>query len=246
MRRLALTLAALASILVAAAAPVAAHELQLVPPGPAELDVGTADPARLLHATLLEPADRLQVGVLASTGPVEALLLVPDREPERGRAAAAAPTIRVDGAARSRVEVLDTHEEVRDEATGFEYLVLATVAIPRSDEPASVVVTRGAEPTRIALRVGPTDAPFTSTDPERTPRALILTRGWIETEPAGAADLPAPNRSEPDRSVAWFGLALAAAGILVAIWWVARGRATSRRRGVERAPGTGEGDESAG
>lgn len=235
MARLCLTLVLTVLMLTVAGPAATAHELQVVAPGSVRLDAGTAAPARLVHATLLDPGDRLVVTVAASDAPVEALLLVPDRRPERGRAGDALPAMQVPDAAEASVVVLEEPRRVRDEATGFDYLVLATVDVPRSTEVATVTVARGSEPTRVALRVGRPGAPFRSSDPERTPRGLILARGWVETEPAGAGDLPEGWSTAPGRTVAWFAAALAAAGLLVAAWWVARGRAASRRRGVERA-----------
>lgn len=235
MPRLAPILSLLAAAFLTAVPGVHAHDLQVLTPGPAELDAGTAVPARLLHATLLDPRDRLEVTVRATGSTIEALVLVPDRAPERDRSGDQVPRVQVSGASQARTVLLETPRRVRDDATGFEYLVIATVTVPRTDVPAVIGVTRGSEPTRVALRVGPPDAPFTARDPERTPRALILARGWVETAPAGAGDLPDPVRPTPDRTGVWFALALAAAGLLVAAWWVARGRATSRRRGAERA-----------
>lgn len=235
MRRLAAIIAPALASLAAVATPATAHELQALAPGPARLDLGTANPARLVHATLLEPADQLRVAVTPVTGPIEVELLVPDRPPEQDRSGGALPRLQSVDLAEGHVTALDEPRPIRDDATGFGYLVVASAEVPLGDEAVELTVERGGEPTRVALRVGPPSAAFRSNDAERTPRALVLTRGWFETEPAGASDLPAADRTAPERTVAWFGLGIAAAGLLVAAWWVARGRATSRRRGAERA-----------
>jgi hypothetical protein len=216
----------------AAAPGSAAHELQASPPGPVELDAGTAEPARLVHATLVDAGDQLVVTATPTGGAVEAVLLVPDRDPERDLRGGDLPSMRIDGG--MPVAVTTDGEPLVDEATGFVYRELGRIPLDAADGKVRIVVARGDEPLRIALRVGmPTS--FAATDVDRTPRTFAQSRAWFET-PAPGADVPKPPTVDRGArtAIAWFGAALALSGVGVAAWWLRSGRSTARRRGIER------------
>ncbi len=228
------------SLLVAACPAVArAHELQVVPVGSAELDAGRGDPARLVHATLDEPGDELVVTLRATGAPLELLLLVPDRRPERGFGAGELPTLSVGPAAGGTPIAVGGPEGgseggLVDEATALEYRVFESRTLgPPSGTPVRVRVRRGSEPSRVALRVG-VPGSFEAANVENTPRNLVRVRAWSET-PAPSARMdrtPAETTSRP--VAAWFGAGIALAGVLVAAWWVGAGHRRSRIRGAER------------
>lgn len=239
MRRLPVTLPIMllaACLLAAIGAPsAAAHQLQYIEAGSTTIDLGTADPARLIHATLVSADDKLSFTVRSTSEPVDVILYVPDVKPENTRTPVNLPTIFVTwpggGAQSSRAEPSDP---VVDAATGITYLELVRVPIAApAGTTATITVRRGAEPARVALRVGP-PSPFGAEDFEQTPRALTKVRLWNASPPAGTEGAR-KHTAEPNRAVAWFGTGIATSGVLVAIWWVLRGRATSRHRGVERA-----------
>lgn len=226
----------LASLLLVLAAPAGAHahQLTVLPAGSAQLDLGTVSQARLLHVTLEQPSDALEVGVRVDATPLEALLLVPDVTPERDARGAELPTARgADFAPVTERTVLT------DESTGVRYRVAAEVQLlPRSAArgPRTLTIARGDEPTRAALLVRDPDAPFAALDLERTPRALLGVRAWQDTPAAGAK---VPPRPEPTGStaLAWYAAGLALLATLTAIWWIRSGRASARARGVERELG---------
>lgn len=217
---------------------VQAHELSVSQPGTVELDLGTADPARLMHATLVAPGDTLTTRVQPTGSPLEVLLLVPDEQPERAVADDELPSLQVRGAGRSAVVRAVDRSRVTDEATGIHYRVIATSMIvsdgSRGARPATIVVRRGDAPTRVALRVGSADV-FQTADPERTPRTVARARAWLETPAVGSVPAPrTPPGTTADVSRAVWGGALAMSAVILAIWWVRIGRRRSRVRGVER------------
>jgi hypothetical protein len=232
-----LTTLLLAGLLLAlgGASGASAHQLQHVEADSATLDLGTADPARLIHTTLVSPTDKLVVKITMTSEPVEAIMYVPDAEPEQDRPAADLPTITATWPGGGVMTAQDgSNEPVTDAATAISYLEL--VRAPIAADPgttATITIRRGAEPTRVALRIGPA-SPFGAEDFERTPRTLTGVRIWNATPPPGSKSAQA-KAADPNSAIAWFGAGIAIAGVLVAIWWIATGRAASRRRGVERA-----------
>ncbi|MCW2920724.1 MAG: hypothetical protein JWL76_598 [Thermoleophilia bacterium] len=236
MRRPALPLLVLiVACMMLAPAGALAHELLVAPVGSAEIDAGLADPARLVHATLDQPGDTLVVTVTSTGTPLELLLLVPDRTPERAFRGDDLPRIDLAPANTPGEAQSSGGTEAVDEATAVDYRVIdaATIA-PRDGTKLTITVRRGDQPARVALRVGaPTS--FEAADFERTPRTIVQLRGWAET-PAPSAKLdrtPAKTASRP--VVAIFGAGVALLGVLIAVWWVYSGRRRSRERGVERA-----------
>jgi hypothetical protein len=196
------------------------------------LDVGTAEPARLVHATLVNADDQLVVTATPSGGAVEAALFVPDRDPERDLRGADLPSLRIDGGAP--ISLNTDGQPLVDDATGFAYRELGRVPLDAAGGKPRIVVARGDEPVRVALRIGmPTS--FAATDVERTPRTFAQARAWFET-PAPGADVPKPPTVDRGTrtAIAWFGAALALSGVGVAAWWLRSGRSTARRRGIER------------
>lgn len=236
MRRAVLTVIAAALVLVLPDA-VLAHEIVVLPVGTGEIDAGLGDPARLFHATLDEPGDELVVTVRTTGSPLELVLLVPDRAPERGYGSGAKlPTIAVTprGAAEIGNFGGGGEDEVVDEGTALGYRVVreANVAA-REGTLVTVQIRRGIEPTRVALRVGaPTS--FEAADVERTPRTLVRLRAWYDTPPPSATVDAARGSSPPSSLVAWYGAGVSLLGVLIAVWWVRSGRRRSRERGLER------------
>jgi hypothetical protein len=232
-------IAVLLIVLLAVAAPTAAaHELQVLDAGSAEVDAGMADPARLIHAVLVQADDELVVSVTPGEQPLEAELLLPDRKPESHADAAAWPRIELrwrGGGSLVAIPRDVIRELVVDAATGIPYVQQATVPIPSGRGPVDVVVRRGDAPSRVALRVG-APAPFAASDPERTPRMTIRSRLWAETPPPGtrASEPRRVDGATVDRRFAVGGAVIALAGVLIAAWWMRRGGATARRRGLGR------------
>jgi hypothetical protein len=207
----------------------------VLPVGGAELDAGLGDPARLIHATLDAPGDTLTVTATSSGAPLELLLLVPIQKPEAGYDAGELPRSDVKPASTAREPEEASDRRVIDEATAVEYRVIGSQLLsPRAGAPLAITVSRGSEPTRVALRVGaPTS--FEAAEIERTPRALVRLRAWADT-PAPSAKVdrtPAKTTSRP--VVAIYGAGVALLGVLIATWWVWAGRRRSRVRGAERA-----------
>lgn len=219
----------------AGATSAAAHQLEHVDPSSTPIDLGTADPARLIHTTLVKPVDTLVVKLITSSEPTELIMYVPDAKPERTREAADLPSITATWDGGGMVSSQDAATDpITDAATAISYLELARTPITAPAGTAvTVTVTRGAKPSRVALRVGPR-SPFGAEDYERTPRTLTEVRIWNATPPPGTPR-PASRAVDPNRAVAWFGAGVALVGVLVAIWWIRSGKIASRRRGVERA-----------
>ena len=234
------------AVLACASAPAAgAHQLLVAEPGPVELDLGTAVPARLVHATLAAADDVLEAQVKVATGtdPV-AYLLVPLAPPEGDapRADLPVPTLTVGGEV-TRFEQIDETERWVDETTGVAYRAVGRLAIDgvapaRSAVAGSTIrVTRGREPTRAVLLVVTDDEEFAAEDVEATPRALLSLRAWAETPAPGATRPDAADPGDGSSAVqrAWIGAAIAVMGALLAVWWVTRGWRRARERGVERS-----------
>jgi len=234
-----IALSACATLLLFTGAVASAHELQVLDVGGADIDAGTGDPARLVHATLAEPDDELVVTVRATGAPIELQLLVPGRAPELDASGSERPTITLEPAGAAsvrRLQPIDDDGTITDAATGVRYLPIA-VATLEQVTPAEVTVrvARGSVPTRVALRVGlPTT--FEATNVERAPRTFAQLRGWNELTAPGVRIDPASRPKPLDRLlVAWFGAGIALLGVAIAAWWVRSGRTRSRERGTERA-----------
>ena len=122
------------------------------------------------------------------------------------------------------------------DAQGIAYREVVRIPLERGKGTATIVVHRGSEPTRVALRVGqPTE--FTTEDPDSAPHAMQDTLSWADTPPAGSHAAKEKAR-KADRSrvrFAWGGLAITLVALVIAAWWIARGWFAARRRGVERA-----------
>ena len=234
--RPALSLLALLVACLLAPAAASAHELLVLPVGSGELDAGLADPARLVHATLDAPADELVVTVRASGSPLELLLLVPDRRPERTQSGEERPTLTVTGAgAGIDTTTPERRETLVDEGTAVAYRVIGTTtAAVAAGTRLRIVIRRGSEPARVAVRGGgpPTvDAP----DTESTPRPRVHPRGWVETPAPSAKVDRSPPKTTSRPIVAIYGAGIALLGVLLGVWWVWSGRRRSRERGAERA-----------
>ena len=236
MRRLLPAIALASSLALLAFLPgvAAAHEITVLPVGSGELDAGTAEPARLIHATLDGAEDELVVTARSTGAPIEVLLLVPAREPELDATGGALPRLSLEPAGDAGL-VEEGDERIADEGTAVEYRVVGsrTIAVPAGTS-LTLRVARGTEPTRAALRIGPPSS-FEAADIERTPRALGRLRIWDNT-PAPSSDyvLPTP-KTQSRRFVAWYGAGIALLGVLIGAWWVWAGRRRSRERGAERA-----------
>ncbi|MCW2926507.1 MAG: hypothetical protein JWM86_475 [Thermoleophilia bacterium] len=218
MLRFHLTLAiAVLSVLVGPVATAAAHELSVTPPGPVRLDLGTGDPVRLVHATLGAGEELI------------ATIRVPAESVQEWK---------VQTLALTRPGT-DSDDQLVDDATTVEYRILREVPLASYAERAGVrtiTVSPGDEP-GVALRVAPAGAPFTSEGLARAPRSLVRLRAWVEASTPATVDTPAERRDAraAARRMGQAGLGIALVGVLVAAWWVLRGRTRSRVRGVERA-----------
>jgi hypothetical protein len=211
--------------------PACAHQL-VVLDGAGEIDAGTGEPARLVHALLATAGDTLTVTVQPKVGAMEAVLYVPDQAPERDLDGRAWPSLELRRTGSGAVTATEDpgSELVVDDATGIAYREVARVPVPRSGPAATIVVHRGAVPARVALRVGqPT--PFTTEDADSAPHALQDALRWADTPPPGSHAAKEKAR-KADRSrvrFAWGGVAITLVALLIAAWWVVRGRRASRR-----------------
>lgn len=197
-----------------------AHELTVLDPGGAQLDLGDASQPRLVHGTLAGTREELELGVRVRATPLRVLLLVPDAAPERG------------SDARPRLDESQRVDDraISDETTGVEYLVVGErVLQPGPGAATTLRVTRGAEPTRVAVLVGDPDAAFAASDPSRTPRSMLRLRAWAET-PADGSRPVRPAGSGPDRNAPWYGFGITLVAVLTAAWWLRIGHTRSRER----------------
>lgn len=235
MRRAFLTFAAASLALAAVGAPAAtAHELTVLEPGPAELDLGTVSVPRLVHATLVKRDDTLLVRVHPDSGDlIEVQLLVPAERSESERRPTAVPRMRA-AAALANVAVLQSPTLLVDEVTGVSYRLLARSRLRQGEAQHSITVRRGAQPVRVALRLAPARAPFAASSPERTPRTLVRLRDWQRTAPDGSRPGAVAEPVAASRFAPWFAGALGAGAMLLAAWWMRSGRRSSRERGLER------------
>lgn len=218
----------LATLALLAAPAANAHELQVLAPGTAQLDLGSVSQPRLVHGTLQGASDELLLTLTGANRPLEVLVLVPDALPER--AAGGAPELSL--AATERVD----RAQVTDEITGIDYLVVARhrLAADGPTGPTRLVVRRGEAPTRVAVLVADPDAPFAASDPERTPTTMLRLRAWAETPPAGTRS-ETPREADVIVGAAWYGGGIALLALLTAVWWVRSGRARARLEGAARA-----------
>lgn len=227
-RLLAPSLLVLALLLAPGAA--TAHELSVSVPGSVAIDLGTVTNVRLLHATLVDAGDTIELALDAGTGrDLELLLLVPDDGAEGQARPAEMPTI-------AGGDLDRTPESIEDEVTGLRYLVLERRAL--EDGPQELTVARGSAPTRVALRVAPAGEEFVTQDPRRTPRALVRTRAWFEAPAPGARQVERriPEEDPGARRIRiWVPAAFGVLAILLAGWWLRSGWRSARTRGVERS-----------
>jgi hypothetical protein len=204
-----------------------AHELTVLAPGSAELDLGTVSSPRLVHATLASERDVLDLSIRTAEGPLDLLVLVPDTQPERGYERR--PVLPIDDL------VLVDDEPLVDDVTGIRYLVIARRRIAAGTAAIDFSIARGHHPTRIAVYVGDPDAEFAATDPERTPRTLARLRAWAETPAEGSRTVGGADEPRASSRSPWYGAVIALVAILTAGWWVRSGSRRAQERGVERS-----------
>lgn len=234
--------AAALMLLMGSIAEAYAHEPAVLPAGSQRIDLADGSQDRLLHATLVAPADALTITLRHAADAPELLVrvLVPDAGAEHDATGAALPAATVEDAGQRRsLAPLDTPERIEDAVAGFTYRVIAEFPIDgelgTSRSPATIVVTRGSLPTRVALAVTRADATFATTDPRRTSATLLRTRAWFERGAPGAP-LGSQHAQSPTRGGRiWIPIGVAVVAVLLAGWWIASGRRTARRQGIERS-----------
>ena len=209
-----------------------AHELTVLAPGAAELDLGNVSSPRLVHATLVDADDELRLSLRLGDAPIAVQLFVPEVLPERDARGDDLPGIQGE-------EAPSVEDTPTDEATGIRYrLVESTFLDPTQYQRPDVNLTieRGGEPTRVAVLVGDPDATFASTDLERTPQTLARLRAWAETPAEGSKPVRAAAASRDSRSRSpWYGAVIALVAVLTAAWWIRSGSRRAQERGIERS-----------
>ncbi|MCW2923685.1 MAG: hypothetical protein JWM98_1089 [Thermoleophilia bacterium] len=220
-----------------------AHSLYVAPPGSLQLDLGTGQQSRLVHATLLGSGDTIDAQLSTDGGIAQDVtLLVPASLPEGDAARRDLP--RAERRVGDRVEPVQRIDETRrwtDRTTGVAYRAIGRLRIGRTRGDAQPRVTstihveRGATPTRVALLVEVGNHPFRAEDVRATPRALLGVRAWAESPAAGARHVP--SRDGHDRGLqrfVWIPVSLGGLAVALAAWWISAGWRRSRERGARQ------------
>lgn len=224
-------------------ASAAAWRATVLPPGAATLDLGVLEDAPAVFATFPDGSGAV---TLTATNPAQGTtrirLFAPDRLPERRMSGDELPSIAVDGAAAVTFGRDDEPQLLRDPATGIRFRTIGTLDLPSSSGSQAVTlrIEPGSLPARALLVAGAAGetANFELDSPASVPGTVSRMRLWSDVPPTGT-----PGRllreAKADQRSATPAVVLAAvvslAMVLLAVWWVLRGRAESRRRGVERS-----------
>lgn len=218
------------ALLLAVCEPAAADSVSVERPGSVRVDLGTGRPARTVHVTLRARGDEFLASLRPRAGASRVIdLLVPDQQPERSASQQGLPVLELrDGVAWRAVTQLRTPRGVHDEGTALRYLRIARVSVEARPDgaPIQVRVRRGDAPTRAALRVSGGE-PFSIDDVARIRRSLGALQGWHDVP----ADPEAIRGAGGERSQAtvWVPAGLALSMLLLAGWWIWKGRVASRR-----------------
>jgi hypothetical protein len=237
----------------AVVASASAHRAQVVPAGANEIDLGLEPGAQLIHGTLQEPTDMLtaRFGV-PRDGSFAVDVLVPDQPQERG----AKPKIQLGSCGRGSgtgarsssttcagtALPLGVDHKVRggvlvDAATKFRYRRIDRFTSADGLTPGRelmISVARGGAPMRVAIRTDD-GSPFRLDQASKQPRTVARISGWFAQPAPGSPQVGGDDSGDVFRGLVWLPLSFAGIVVLIAAWWMARGRGTARRRGVERA-----------
>lgn len=230
-------------MLLLAAASAVAWRATVLEPGTTALDLGLLANAPAVFATL--PADATPVALTASmetTGSTRVRLFAPDRLPERRLAGNELPSLDVEGMPAVAFQRDAKPQRLRDPATGIRLRSVGSIDLPAPAGGSGRITLRlvpGTLPARALVVAGDAGetANFELDDPATVPGIVSRMRLWSDIPPAGTPkrllrDPDADERSSLPAVV--LAATIAIAMVLLAVWWMLRGRAESRRSGRQR------------